>query len=151
MKFYIKLLLKPLAIITLFCLQLCFVCFQQNPAINPLLIAYAYMLFTTTPLFMLASMMFFLDSLTFISTNMVGLTCMFLAPVSWFLVKTRKDLYNKALAPCILIISYQVFYEFILYLFLQHPLHTLSMIWTCFANCFLFAALWHFTNQPFHD
>ncbi|MCX5923023.1 MAG: hypothetical protein NTU89_00475 [Candidatus Dependentiae bacterium] len=151
MKFYIKLLIKTLAVITLFCLQLCFVCFQQSPAINPLLIAYTYALFTTTPLFMLASMMFFLDALTFISTSMVGLTCMFLAPVSWFLIKTRNDLYNKSLAPCILIIAYQIFYGIMLYLFLQYPLHPFSIIWTCFANCFLFITLWRFTNQPFHD
>ncbi len=151
MKSYIKFFIKTLIIITLFCLQLCFACYQQNPAIHPLLLTYTYILFTLPSIATLTALMFFLDALTFMHTSIVGLTIIFLAPLSWFLLKTRKDIYNKAAAPCVLIIAYQIFYEFLLWKFLHYPLHPLAMIWTAFANCLLFIVLWRFTNQPFHD
>jgi len=151
MKFYINFFIKTLTIATLFCLQLCFICYQQTPAIHPLLLAYTYTLCTNPSIIMLTALMILLDALTFMRTNIVGLTIIFLAPLSWFLLKTRKDVYNKALAPCILITSYQIFYEFSLWKFLQYPLHPFAMAWTTFANCFLFVLLWHATNQLFHD
>ncbi len=151
MKSYFNFFIKTLTIITLFCLQLCLIRYQQSPVIHPLLIAYTYVLFTHPSITTLGTLIFFLDALTFIHTNMVGLTLVFLVPLSWFLLKTRKDIYNKAVAPCFLIFAYQLFYEILFLTFLNYPIHPCAMIWTAVINCSLFVALWHCTNQPFHD
>ncbi|HSW76186.1 MAG TPA: hypothetical protein VLG50_04040 [Candidatus Saccharimonadales bacterium] len=151
MKLYVKIILKALTLITLFCLQLCILRYEQSPVIQPLLIAYAYSLFTNASIITLAILMFFLDCLTLIYTGMAGLTFIFLTPLSWFLLKTKKDLYNKVAGPCFLIFSYELFYALIFFLFLKYPIHPLALLWATFVNSFIFIALWKMAQQPFHD
>ena len=151
MKLYIKIFIKALALITLFCLQLCILRYGQSPVVQPLLIVYAYTLFTSASLATLAVLLFFLDCLTFMYAGMAGLTFIFLVPLSWFLLKTKKDLYNKAVGPCFLIFSYQLFYSVIFFVFLQYPLHPLALLWATLINCSIFVALWKMAHQPFHD
>ncbi|MCX5924404.1 MAG: hypothetical protein NTZ68_03210 [Candidatus Dependentiae bacterium] len=151
MKLYFKIFIKSLALITLFCLQLCLLRFEHSPIVQPLLIAYAYTLFTSASTVTLAALLFFLDCLTFIATGMAGLTFIFAVPLSWFLLKTKKDLYNKVAGPCFLIFSYELFYTVIFFVFLKYPLHPLALIWATIVNCCIFVAVWRIANQPFHD
>ena|SRR5258708_40002862 len=151
MRLYFKTFIKALTLITLFCLQLCILRYGQSPIVQPLLIAYAYTLFTSASIATLATLIFFLDCLTLIHTGMAGLTFIFLIPLSWFLFKTKKDLYNKVAGPCFLIFSYEIFYSVIFFIFLKYPLHPLALLWATLVNCALFVSLWKIVNQPFHD
>ena len=150
MKAYLQIIVKILFLTTLFCMQLCFIHYHQTPPLHIILLAYAYILFTSASMWQLSLLLFFLDTLTFIHTNVAGITIIALIPLSIFLDKIKKDFYINIIAPCLLIIAYQIFQIVLFTIVFHQNINLISFIINSFTNCTMFTFLWYCTKQPFH-
>lgn len=151
MKYNCIKLLKFTAILTLFCLQLCLIQFEQNMILSPLIITYSYGLFTESSIMTLALLLSLLDAITFMSTGIVGLIVFPMTPISFFLFNIRKNFYNKALAPCLLIAAYQLLIALLLFTFLNLPISVTTFLLATTINSGLLVLFWQLTHQSFHN
>lgn len=148
---YLKNVFFGLLLIIIFSLQLCLLAYEHHSQCNPLIITYCYILFTHRSLTTLSILAFMLDGLTTIITGITGLSIIFLVPTSWLTLHAQDSMYNKIVLPCLLITSYVIFYNIILYQVLSYPLHIGQIIWAILQNCLCFLILWWLQKQPFHD
>ncbi len=162
MKSYIFILLRIISLIVLFNLQLYLICHENQTQLNFILIAYVNILFTNCSITTLTALAFMLDALTFMITGIVGLTCLFLVPLSWISLYVKNDMYNKVIIPAFFILSYVIFYNVTLYIALPQTLYNHSIIklvfflinktiWSTLKNYILFIIVWKIRQQPFHD
>lgn len=162
MKPYIITLLRIISLIILFNLQLYLICHEKQTQLNFILIAYVNILFTNCSITSLTVLAFMLDALTFMITGIVGLSFLFLVPLSWIALYIKNDMYNKIIIPALFILSYAIFYNIVLCVALPQTLCEYSIIkriflmtkqtiWSTIINYVLFITVWKIRQQPFHD
>lgn len=152
---YLKALFIILGLMTLMNLQLCLLAYEQYSQFSPLLIVYLYILLTNCSLTVLTTLAIMLDTITYMITGIVGLTVLFLVPVSWIALKIKNDMYNKIVIPGLFIFLYAIFYNITLTVTLQPTLCIAQPIaqtlWSIIQNYVAFICLWRLCKQPFHD
>lgn len=162
MKSYISILLKIISLIILFNLQIYLICQEGQTQLNFLLVAYVNILFTNCSITGLTILAFMLDGLTFMITGVVGLTTLFLVPLSWIALYLKNNMYNKVIIPALFIFNYAIFYNIVLFTALPEILcnHAIikkiyflihNAIWSTIINYILFIIIWKIRKQPFHE
>lgn len=155
MKYYIKLLSTIIFLLTLFAVQWYLFAHTTHSPCNTLLIAYLYVLFTQCSIITLATLALMLDSLTYLSTGIFGLTLLFLVPSSWLALHWKNNMYNKIALPCFFIFCFAIFYETTLIYYLHYSYTTLSIFKNISSftiiNTFGLILIWKLMKRPFHD
>lgn len=151
MKPYITALLTGIFLLILFCLQLYLFACKNYDLFNPTLLTFVFILFTNCSMTVLTLTALVLDSITFISSGLFGLTLLFLAPLSWLSLKIKNNMYNKIFLPCLFIIMYIIFYNISLCILLNYSWSISQMIRSILQNCIFFIIIWKISKQPFHN
>jgi hypothetical protein len=139
---------------TLLSVQLCLFAYEKHSQLNLLLILYVYVLFTNCSMSILSILAIMLDSMTYLSTQITGLTIIFLAATSWLALKIKDDMYNKIFIPLMFIFLYAIFYNMLLLYHVHHNWHTHEIIGrvllTTLQNGISFIILWMLNRQTLH-
>jgi hypothetical protein len=151
MKPYITAFLTAILLMTLLSLQFYLLACESHSQFNPLLIFYIYILSTNCSMTTLTFTGLMLDSMTYLTSEIFGITILFLTPLSWLTLKIKNDMYNKIVIPCLFVFFYAIFYNIALSFWLQKSIGLGLIFLSTIQNCAGFLFLWWASKQPFHD
>lgn len=154
MRIYNYILTYIIFFITIFSLQL-YLFAHEHSQLNIVLIAYVFILFNQCNIMLLIVLASMLDALLYITTNVTGLSLLWLSSSSWISLHIKDDMYNKIFIPCIFIITYSIFTQIIITYYIPEA-QTLSQILfnaikASAQNCLGLLFIWKISKKSFQN